>query len=111
MEWSAVAAPGDGEPGAAWPRMCKAPASVTIPAGQSYAYISVTGVGVGTTQIEATAAGSESAVINVETVAPVLRLYNVPSSQNVGQQYGSIYVNADDWRSHLSYKSVSRESN
>ena len=75
--------------------VCKAPASVTIPAGQSYAYISVTGVGVGTTQIEATAAGSESAVINVETVAPVLRLYNVPSSQNVGQQYGSIYVNAD----------------
>ena len=34
-------------------------------------------------------------MINVETVAPVLRLYNVPSSQNVGQQYGSIYVNAD----------------
>jgi hypothetical protein len=75
--------------------VCKAPATVTIPAGQSYVYISVTGTGVGTTQIEATAAGSESAVINAETVTPILRMYNVPTSQNVGQQYSSIYVNAE----------------
>ena len=75
--------------------VCNAPATVTIPAGQSYAYIQVTGVDVGTTQIEATAAGSQSALINVETVSPILRLYNVPASQNVGQQYSSIYVNAE----------------
>ena len=76
--------------------VCKAPATVTIPAGQSYAYIAaVTGVGVGTTQIEATAAGTESAVINAETVSPILRLHNVPAAQNAGQQYGSIYVNAE----------------
>jgi hypothetical protein len=75
--------------------VCKTPATVTIPAGQSAIHIYVTGVDVGTTQIEATAAGFESAVINAETVSPILRMNNVPVVQNVGQRSPSIYVSAE----------------
>ncbi|MFC3216696.1 hypothetical protein [Comamonas sp. JC664] len=54
--------------------VCITPATVTIPAGQSRAYISVTGVDIGSTQVEATAAGFESGVIDFETINPVLVL-------------------------------------
>jgi hypothetical protein len=58
--------------------VCKAPATVTIPAGQSTAYIQVTGVGVGTTQIEATAEGAAAAVpMPVEVIQPQLVIHSL----------------------------------
>ncbi|UXC17646.1 hypothetical protein [Comamonas squillarum] len=74
--------------------VCITPATVTIPAGQSRAYISVTGVDIGSTQVEATAAGFESGVIDFETINPVLVLSSAPSSLSVGQKSTSIYVRA-----------------
>jgi len=75
--------------------VCKTPATVTIPANQNRVSVTVTGVDMGSTQIEAAAAGFASAAINAETVSPILRLYNVPASINAGQRQGSIYVNAE----------------
>src|SRR2546427_12029313 len=54
--------------------ICETPVTVTIPAGQSRAYISVNGMETGSTQIEASAAGMDAVYINAETVAATLRL-------------------------------------
>ncbi len=75
--------------------ICETPATVTIPAGQSRAYINVGGLELGSTQIEASAAGMDSIYINVETVAPTLRLQSVPVSLKAGQKANSIYVSAE----------------
>ena len=75
--------------------ICETPATVTIPAGQSRAYINVGGLELGSTQIEASAAGMDSIYINVETVAPTLRLQSVPASLKAGQKANSIYVSAE----------------
>jgi hypothetical protein len=50
----------------------------------------------GSTQIEATASGFDSGSINVETVTPQLQFVSaLPSSLQVGQSYGSVYVYAN----------------
>ena len=74
--------------------VCTVPATVTIPAGRSSVFFSVTGVDVGSTQIEATAAGFDSSVLNAETINPVLILRNAPGSLIVGQTNNSIYISA-----------------
>ncbi|ARU03921.1 hypothetical protein CCO03_03815 [Comamonas serinivorans] len=72
--------------------VCSVPATVTIPANQSYAYVPVTGVDLGSTQIEATAAGFAAGTVNVETVTPQLTFYNTPpASLAVG---GSVSLRA-----------------
>jgi hypothetical protein len=76
-------------------QVCETPATVTIPAGQSRAYINVGGLETGSTQIEASAAGMDSVYINAETVASTLRLQSVPASLNAGQKATSIYVSAE----------------
>ncbi|TDS84589.1 hypothetical protein EDF71_102236 [Comamonas sp. JUb58] len=72
--------------------VCTTSATVTIPAGQSYAYITVTGVDVGSTQIEATAAGFDAGFITAETVTPILNLVSVPTILSSGQTASYIYV-------------------
>ena len=72
------------------------PESVTIKANERYAYIPVTGVGLGSTQIEATAAGFESGDVVVETVTPELAFaYPVPASMQAGQSFGYLSVRAN----------------
>ena len=50
--------------------VCRVPESVTIKANERYVYIPVTGVGLGSTQIEATAEGMAAATVPVEVIAP-----------------------------------------
>ncbi|MGF6212185.1 hypothetical protein, partial [Comamonas sp. 4034] len=51
--------------------VCKTPATVTIPAGQSSVNFVVTGVDIGSTQIEATAAGATASTpLQTEVIAP-----------------------------------------
>jgi hypothetical protein len=65
--------------------VCTVPETVTIPANQSYAHVRVTGVDLGSTQIEATAAGFDTGAVIVETVTPQLRFYSTPpNSLNAG---------------------------
>ena len=76
--------------------ICKVPATVTIPAGDSQAAVPITGVDVGSTQIEATASGFTQSGITVETVTPNLTFVSgLPSAVNVGQTYGSVRVYAE----------------
>ncbi|QQB49217.1 carboxypeptidase-like regulatory domain-containing protein [Delftia acidovorans] len=76
-------------------QICETPATVTIPAGQSYAYISVSGLDAGSTQIEASAAGMDPVYLNAETVAPTLRLQSAPASLAEGQRAAYISVSAE----------------
>ena len=76
--------------------VCRVPESVTINANESYAYIPVTGTGLGSTQIEATAAGFESGDVVVETVTPELAFaYPAPASMQAGQSLGYLSVQAN----------------
>nr|WP_311465759.1 hypothetical protein [uncultured Ottowia sp.] len=76
--------------------VCRVPESVTIKANERYAYIPVTGVGLGSTQIEATAAGFESGDVVVETVTPELAFaYPAPASMQAGQSFGYLSVRAN----------------
>ena len=76
--------------------VCRVPESVTIKANERYAYIPVTGVGLGSTQIEATAAGFESGDVVVETVTPALAFaYPAPASMQAGQSFGYLSVRAN----------------
>ena len=76
--------------------VCRVPESVTINANESYAYIPVTGTGLGSTQIEATAAGFESGDVVAETVTPVLVFaYPAPVSMQAGQSLGYLSVQAN----------------
>ncbi|HEY0201143.1 MAG TPA: hypothetical protein VGC24_05575, partial [Burkholderiaceae bacterium] len=54
--------------------VCAVPVTVTIPAGGSETYMPVTGLDIGSTQIEATAVGADASSIPVEVIAPVLQL-------------------------------------
>ncbi|WP_394680291.1 hypothetical protein [uncultured Comamonas sp.] len=74
--------------------VCTTPATVTIPAGRSRANIYVTGVEVGSTQVEATAAGFDIGVITSETINPVLELSGVSPLLSVGQKSSNIYARA-----------------
>ena len=76
--------------------ICKVPATVTIPAGSAEAEVQITGVDVGSTQIEATASGFDSDVITMETVTPQLMFAGAPpATMTAGQQYTSLYFYAD----------------
>ena len=72
--------------------VCATPATVTIPAGQSTVNFVVTGLEIGSTQIEATAVNHSTAYLNAETIAPTLHLQNMPASMQVGQKASYIYV-------------------
>ncbi|MFC3216697.1 hypothetical protein [Comamonas sp. JC664] len=62
--------------------VCITPATVTIPAGQSRAYISVTGVDIGSTQVEATAEGATSAApMSVDVILPVVRFNSLDKNR------------------------------
>ncbi len=75
--------------------VCTVPTTVTIPAGSTEAAVQITGVDVGSTQIEATASGFEPATINVETVTPQLVfIAALPGSMTVGQKFTSTYFHA-----------------
>ena len=75
--------------------VCTLPATVTIPTGGSEAAVQITGVDLGSTQIEASASGFTAGSIAVETVTPSLEFISgLPSSVRVGQSYGSVRVNA-----------------
>jgi hypothetical protein len=74
--------------------VCTTPATTTIAAGQSEAYVYISGVEVGSTQIEATAIAHEASYLNVETISAVLSLQNIQSVMTVGQKQTSVYVNA-----------------
>ncbi|UJB64238.1 hypothetical protein YS110_05445 [Acidovorax sp. YS12] len=75
--------------------VCTVPTTVTIPAGSTEAAVQITGVDVGSTQIEATASGFEPATINVETVSPQLVfIAALPGSMTVGQKFTSTYFHA-----------------
>jgi len=74
--------------------ICSVPPTVTIPAGQSYAHVSITGVDLGSTQIVATAAGFDTSILTVEVVSAVLQLHGTSPSIDVGQAHEAIYVSA-----------------
>lgn len=86
--------------------VCTTPATTTIDAGQSEGYVYVTGVGVGSTQIEATAVEHDASYLNTETVLPLLYLQSVPSSIAVGHSYSSIYVTSEVPGSYYSSSQV-----
>ncbi|WP_395023991.1 hypothetical protein [Comamonas odontotermitis] len=86
--------------------VCATPATVTIPAGQSSVNLQVSGVDIGSTQLEATAVSHDTSYVNVETVTPVLHLQNIPSSLNVGQKSNSVYVASEVPGSYYSSNQV-----
>lgn len=64
--------------------VCNVPATVTIPAGQSYVYFQIEGVGIGNTTITTSAIGySALQDLAVNVVAPNLS-FQGPSNTNVG---------------------------
>jgi trimeric autotransporter adhesin len=64
--------------------ICSVPATVTIPANQSLAYILITGEGLGSTTVGANAVGYLSAVdYNVDVITPDLQLVSVPTTLRV----------------------------
>ncbi|WP_347486328.1 hypothetical protein ABFV80_001480 [Vandammella animalimorsus] len=65
-------------------QVCTVPETVTIPAGQSQVAVPVTGVDVGSTQIEVTAVGFGPGVVTMETIAPRLIITNVPATLAAG---------------------------
>ncbi|WP_332673681.1 hypothetical protein [Comamonas sp.] len=75
--------------------VCTTPATVTIPANQYSISLKVSGVEVGSTQLEATAVSHDAGYLNVETVTPNLRLQNAPSSISVGKIHSSVYVGTE----------------
>ena len=75
--------------------VCSVPPTVTIPAGSSSVNVQVTGVDIGSTQIEATAAGFTPSAITMETVTPSLVFYDVPGQLQAGKTYGSVRVYAN----------------
>ncbi|MGF6211500.1 hypothetical protein, partial [Comamonas sp. 4034] len=86
--------------------VCKTPATVTIPAGQSSVNFVVTGVDIGSTQIEATGSSHDASYLNAETITPTLRLQNVPSAIAVSNSYSSIYVASEVPGSYYSSSQV-----
>jgi trimeric autotransporter adhesin len=64
--------------------VCSVPATVTIPANQSLAYVLITGEGLGSTTVGANAVGYLSAVdYNVDVITPDLQLVSVPTTLRV----------------------------
>ena len=64
-------------------QICETPATVTIPAGQSYAYISVSGLELGSTQIEATAEGATAATpLPVQVIVPQVRVVSLDGQRS-----------------------------
>jgi len=86
--------------------VCTTPATVTIPAGQSSIYLQVSGVDIGSTQLEATAVSHDASYVNVETVSPVLLLPSIPSSLSVGQKNNYVYVTSEVPGSYYSSSQV-----
>ena len=65
--------------------ICSVPATVTIPANQSYVYITVVGIDVGSTTISASAVGYNSATdLNVNVILPVLVFSGLSNTNRVG---------------------------
>ena len=75
--------------------VCSVPQTVTIAAGYNYADVPITGLEIGSTQIEASAAGFTPSAITMETVTPSLVFYDVPSQLQAGKTYGSVRVYAN----------------
>jgi hypothetical protein len=84
--------------------VCTVPVSVTIPANSASAYFQVTGVGVGSTTVTASATGYSSIQdLNVSVVTPVLQFSGLATSLRIGnvapfqlQTYvpGAVYANS-----------------
>ncbi|HCY5196657.1 TPA: hypothetical protein O1W66_002909, partial [Staphylococcus aureus] len=73
--------------------ICETPATVTIPAGQSRAYINVGGLELGSTQIEATAEGATAAMpVPVEVIAPQVRIEGLDGQRSTSSLRDSFYV-------------------
>ncbi|MFT3779448.1 MAG: hypothetical protein QM772_14440 [Ottowia sp.] len=73
--------------------VCAVPATVTIPAGQSYANVPVTGVDLGTTQIEATADGATAATpMPMEVVAPVINFESIDGTRTTAGVRDNVYL-------------------
>jgi hypothetical protein len=71
--------------------VCMVPATVTIPANNNTATVQVTGIDLGSTQIEASAVGFDPGTITVETVTPQLAFNSgPPASMTAGQQYTTL---------------------
>ncbi|QTD46378.1 hypothetical protein [Ottowia testudinis] len=76
--------------------ICKAPATVTIPAGGYQVTVPITGVDVGSTQIEASASGFSQGAITIETVVPNwVFVSGLPNALQVGQSYRDVRVYAE----------------
>ena len=76
--------------------ICKVPATVTIPAGDSQAAIPITGVDVGATQIEATADGATAATpMPVEVIAPTIRFVSLDGNRTTVSPRDDFYLSLD----------------
>ncbi|MBD9584416.1 hypothetical protein IB269_23755, partial [Delftia sp. DLF01] len=74
-------------------QICETPATVTIPAGQSYAYISVSGLDLGSTQIEATAEGATAATpLPVQVIVPQVRVVSLDGQRSTSSLRDNFYV-------------------
>ena len=78
------------------PRVASVDASVTVPAGQSYAYFTITARDtIGTVQIQATATGYTAAATNMQVTKPIL-IFNTPLSAYQTTPPNYIYVYSAD---------------
>ena len=74
--------------------ICTVPATVTIPANQSYAYVQVSGVELGATQIEATASGADAATpAPVEVIAPQVLFNSLDGTRTTASVRDNFRVN------------------
>lgn len=83
------------------PAVALVPTSVTIPANGTYAYIPVTGTGLGLATISDSAPGQAlaSAPVNVRVSTPAL-LVSISTNQNAGQKYGFTVYTRDSLGSY-----------
>jgi hypothetical protein len=74
--------------------ICKVPASVTIPANQSYVYFLASGVGLGTTTITASAPGFNAPQdLPVTVIAPQISLSGPSNTRVAGTSGVTVYLN------------------
>ncbi|WP_312411716.1 hypothetical protein [Comamonas sp.] len=73
--------------------LCETPQTVTIPAGQSTVYFSVTGIELGSTYLEATADGTSAAEpFPVDVITPSLDIVNLDSERTTSSDKDEFFV-------------------
>lgn len=73
--------------------VCATPATVTIPAGQGYAFFQASGIDVGNSELKATASGyGDAAAFNVDVVNPELGFGGLDGSRSLASARDDFYL-------------------